>query len=117
MSQPVPADDGIESVLDLNTLLIKNRAATFFVKMTGESMQGVGIYPGDILVVDRALAPSSGKIVIAVIDGEFVVKKMLIAPEGITLEAANPRFPTLKIHPEKVDFQVWGIVTAVVRKC
>src|SRR5271170_7219676 len=72
---PSPADDFMEERLDLNEHLIQHPAATFFVRVDGDSMQGAGIHKGDILIVDRALEPMSGRIVVAVIDGAFTVKR------------------------------------------
>jgi DNA polymerase V len=111
------ADEHIETYLDLNDLVVKHPAATFFVRVSGESMKDAGIHPGDILVVDRSLTASSGKVVVACLDGEFLVKRFM--PEGaiIRLVSANPRFLDMKIDPEKSDFRVWGVVTYVIHAC
>lgn len=82
----------------------------FFVRVEGGSMRDAGILRGDILIVDRALRPSSGKIIIAVINGEFTVKRIRIRNKTIFLEPQNPKYPSIEIDPES-DFQIWGIVT------
>ncbi len=112
---PSPAEDYIEKQLDLNELMIQHPAATFYVRVEGDSMQGAGIQSGDILVVDRALKAVSGKIVVAVINGEFTVKRLIIK-NGVTyLQPENENYPTLKIEKES-DFQVWGVVSYVVHR-
>ena len=110
---PSPAEDHIEQTLDLNELLIKHRAATFFVRVQGESMRDANIHSGDILIVDRALEPKDGQIVIAVVHGEFTVKRMRIRGNVLYLIAENPKYPPLKID-DPDTFQVWGIVTYVI---
>ena len=112
---PAFADHLLEQTLDLNQYLIRHPAATFFVRVDGDSMIGAGIRKEDILVVDRSLEPASGKIVIAVVNGEFTVKRIRKSEEKIVLEAENPRYPPLEIDPNW-DFQVWGVVTYVIHK-
>ncbi|MFZ2148149.1 MAG: translesion error-prone DNA polymerase V autoproteolytic subunit [Sedimentisphaerales bacterium] len=109
---PSPAADYEEDKLDLNRYLIKNPAATFFVRVTGYSMMGAGIYSGDLLVVDRSLEPKDKSVVIAVIDGELTVKRIRIGKK-ITLEPENENYPVQQIT-EDTDFQVWGVVTNVI---
>lgn len=110
------ADEHIETFLDLNKLFIKHPAATFFVRVSGHSMQQAGIFSGDILVVDRSLPPTDGKIVVALLNGEFTVKKLVKRPTGVKLVAANPRYPDIEISKE-CDFKVWGVVTHVIHQC
>lgn len=110
---PSPAADYEEDRLDLNRYLIKNPAATFFVRAAGYSMTGAGIYPDDLLVVDRSLEPRDKNVVIAVIDGELTVKRIRIGKKKITLEPANEDYPVRQIT-EDTDFQVWGVVTSVI---
>lgn len=112
---PSPADDYIDQRLDLNELLIANPAATFFVRAAGDSMIGAGINHDDILIVDRSLTAISGKIVIAVIDGELTVKRLAQTATSCTLMAENPDYPALEIN-EDSDFQVWGVVTSVIHQ-
>ncbi|KAF3361930.1 Protein UmuD [Chlamydiales bacterium STE3] len=112
---PSPAEDYIERSLDLNELMVKHPAATFFVRVEGDSMKDAHIQSGDILVVDRALEPTNGKIVVAIVNGEFTVKRLKIAKDGVFLVPENNAYPALKIHSE-TDFQVWGVVTYVIHK-
>ncbi len=112
---PSPADDYIEKLLDLNELMISHPAATFFVRAEGNSMEGAGIFSGDILVVDRSLEAVSGKIIIAVVNGEFTVKKLVKKKDALYLVAENPRYPAIQITPD-LDFLVWGVVTFVIHK-
>lgn len=112
---PSPADDYVERPLDLHELLVEHPAATFFVRVEGDSMQGVGMYSGDILVVDRALTAHHGKIVVALFNGEFTVKRLKVAGKKIYLTPENPRYQAIEI-PEGSDFQVWGVVTYVIHR-
>ena len=113
---PSPAEDYLERNLDLNEHLIQHPAATFLVRADGDSMLGAGIHKGDILIVDRSLEASSGKIVIAVLNGEFTVKRLRIDQERLFLEPENPRYKAIEIDPSW-DFQIWGVVTCVIHPC
>lgn len=110
---PSPADDYIAGALDLNQLLVNNPPATFFVRVAGDSMTGAGIHHNDILVVDRSLEPRSGKVVIAVIDGELTVKRLVRDEAGVRLAAANPDYPDL-IPAEESSFSIWGVAVHVI---
>ena len=110
---PSPAADYEEGKLDLNKHLVKNPAATFFVRVTGDSMTGAGIHDGDLLIVDRSKEPASGNVVIAVIDGELTVKRMRIKSGKYSLEPENENYPVQKIT-ENMEFEVWGVVTNVI---
>ncbi|MEE3717957.1 translesion error-prone DNA polymerase V autoproteolytic subunit [Tumidithrix elongata RA019] len=110
---PSPAEDYIEGRLDLNRYLVKHPAATFFVRVTGDSMIDAGIHPGDLLIVDRAIAPTNGKIVIAVLNGELTVKRVRQSKQKLLLIPENPQYPSLEIRSE-MDFQIWGVVTNVI---
>lgn len=113
---PSPADDFIEKSLNLHELIVKHPAATFFVRVVGDSMRDADISSGDILVVDRSLEASDGKVVVAVLNGEFTVKKMKKDSNGrIWLVPANSAYAPLLIN-ESYDFQVWGVVTHVIHK-
>ena len=112
---PSPAEDYADRPLDLHELLIEHPSATFFVRVEGDSMQEAGMHSGDILVVDRSLNPHSGKIVVALLNGEFTVKRLKIEGDNIYLIPENSRFPSIKIE-EGMDFQVWGIVTYVIHR-
>ncbi|MCA1815415.1 MAG: translesion error-prone DNA polymerase V autoproteolytic subunit [Acidobacteria bacterium] len=110
---PSPAEDYIEGRLDLNRHLIKHPAATFFVRVAGDSMIGSGIHPGDILVVDRAVEPQDGNVIIAVLDGELTVKRISQRGRRLYLVPDNCRYQPLEIL-EEMEFEVWGVVTAVI---
>jgi DNA polymerase V len=112
---PSPADDHIDRKLDLNELLIQNPAATFFVRVAGDSMKDAGINHGDILVVDRSLAAANGKIIIAIVNGDLTVKRLVRNETFCRLVAANPDYRDVEIT-EDTDFNVWGVVTSVVRQ-
>lgn len=112
---PSPADDYQEERLDLNELIIKHPEATFFVRVKGDSMKDAGITSGDILAVDRSLKPSDGKIVIAILDGEFTVKRIRFQNSKIFLLPENSAYPPFEIKPDS-NFQVWGVVTYVIHK-
>lgn len=112
---PSPADDYIEKQLDLNEHLISNPSATFFVRVVGESMKDAGIHSGDILVVDRSLEAHSGKIIVAIVEGEFTVKRFEKRKDKVFLVPENKDYSELEIK-EHMDFQVWGVVKSVVRE-
>ena len=110
---PSPADDHLERSIDLNEELIQHPAATFFVRVKGESMHDAGIQSGDILVVDRSLAPTDRKIVVAMVDGEFTVKRFRNQDGRIFLEAANDQFPKIEVSGDQ-ELVVWGVVSFVI---
>ncbi len=110
---PSPAEDEIDQHLDLNELLIKHPAATFFLKVAGDSMLKAGIHHNDILVVDRSLTPASGKIVIGVLNGELTVKRLHLQGKKVFLVPENDAYPTIEIS-EAMDFSIWGVVTSVI---
>jgi len=112
---PSPADDYVEQRISLDEHLIQHRESTFFMRVAGNSMNGLGIYDGDLLVIDRALPATHGCVVIAVLDGEFTVKQLLHTPEGQVLHAAHPGYPDTLIKPEQ-DFSVWGVVSWNIHK-
>ena len=111
---PSPADDFIEQHLDLNEYLIQHPAATFLVRAKGQSMINAGIFSGDILIVDKSLEPTHGKIVIAAIDGELTVKRLYRKDGVVKLQPENPDFPDLDIS-EQGETIIWGVVTNVIR--
>lgn len=110
---PSPADDFIERHLDLNELLIKHPAATFFVKVQGESMINAGIHDNDILVVDRSLTAENGTIIIGTLNGEFLVKRLKKYAGRMGLFAENVQFKPIFIN-DSDNFEVWGVVTNVI---
>ncbi|MGV1017954.1 MAG: LexA family protein [Fluviibacter phosphoraccumulans] len=110
---PSPADDYVADTLDLNEHLMPRKEATFLVTVSGDSMIGVGIHNGDILVVDRSLTPANGKVVIAVLDGQFTVKTLEKKRGKIRLMPANPDFEPIEMKDEQ-ELQIWGVVTNVI---
>jgi len=112
---PSPADDHLEDQLDLNKHLIHHQESTFFVRAQGESMLNAGIHPGDILIVDKSLPAKSGKIVIAVVDGEFTVKRLHKYKGNISLKAENPEFEDIEIQ-EGSELIIWGVVTSTIHQ-
>ncbi len=113
---PSPAEDSLEQNLNLNEHLIQHPAATFFVRVDGDSMRGAGIHKDDILIVDKALEPTNGKVVIAVINGEFTVKRIRMGGGKVFLDPENPQYQAIEVNPNS-DFRVWGVVTYVIHKC
>lgn len=110
---PSPADDYLDKKLDLNEFLIKHPASTFFVKVKGDSMVNAGIHSGDILVVDRSAEPKNNKIVVAVVNGDFTVKRVSKRGGKLFLVAENPDYPPLEVS-ESAEFEIWGVVLHVV---
>ncbi|MBD3425896.1 MAG: translesion error-prone DNA polymerase V autoproteolytic subunit [Candidatus Omnitrophica bacterium] len=110
---PSPADDYIEKRLNLNDLVIKNPASTFFVRVSGDSMQDAGINHGDILVVDRSRTPGNSSIVIAVLNGELTVKRIRKTRKKLYLVPENEEYSEIEITGEE-EFVVWGVVTNVI---
>jgi DNA polymerase V len=112
---PSPAEDYTDRKLDLNELLIANPAATFFVRVDGDSMTGAGIQHDDILVVDRSKQAVSGDIVIAILDGELTVKRLFRGVCSARLVAENSAYPSIEIAKDQ-DCEIWGVVTSVVHQ-
>jgi DNA polymerase V len=111
---PSPADDYLDQPLDFNELLIENPAATFAVRVGGDSMIGAGIFPGDIAIVNRARAIDDKCIVLALVDGEFTIKRYRQKRGRVWLQAENPAFADIQITPE-MTFEVWGVITNAIR--
>lgn len=113
---PSPADDYIENNLSLSELLIRNYLSTFLMKVSGDSMIDVGINNGDILIVDRSIEAKNRDIVIAVLEGNLTVKRLLIKPMGeIVLKSENPLYQNILI-PEGESLEIWGVVTSVIHQ-
>lgn len=110
---PSPAEEELADTLSLDDLLIQNREATFLLKVSGDSMSGAGVLPGDMVIVDRGQAPKSGDIVIAEVDGEWTMKYLRKRGSSVTLVAANPKYQPIT---PKNELKIAGVVTAVVRK-
>ena len=111
---PSPADDHLDRPLDFNELLVRHPAATFAVRISGESMTGAGLFPGDIAVVDRSLTPWNGCIVLALIEGEFTIKRYCLVDGGVALLAENPRYPNIEVS-EASGLEVWGVLRHAIR--
>ena len=107
---PSPAEDHVDISLNLNDYLVKHPSSTFYIYVKGHSMIGSGIYDGDLMVVDRSLEAKSNSVVVAVIDGEFTVKKIYKKNNQIYLLPDNKNYNPIHIK-EDMDFQIWGIVT------
>ena len=119
---PSPAQDYMSGGIDLNRELVRHPEATFYVRVSGDSMRDAGISDGDTLVVDRSLSPYDGATAVCCLDGEFLVRHLRLSgsapggkPAAIVLEAANPAYKPIKTGPG-VDFSVWGIVTWIIKK-
>lgn len=112
---PSPAEDFLDNKLDLNEFLIKHPAATFFLRVSTDSMKNAGIYMGDVLIVDRSLEPADNAIVVVALDGELLIKRITFEKGGVQLISDNPHFATISITEEQ-QFQVWGVVTSVIHK-
>ena len=110
---PSPADDHLEKNLDLNSYLIKNPTATFFVRVNGDSMINAGIHDNDILIVDRSLKPTHGKIVIAVVDGQMTVKRLYKQSGKLFLIPENKNFKPIEIT-ENMSMEIWGVVITAI---
>jgi len=111
---PSPAEDYIEKRIDLNDQLIQNREATFFAKVSGDSMINAGIHDGDTLIVDRAVEPKHRSIILAVLEGELTVKRYIKHKGGIWLYPENDAYAPTHVT-EEMDFEVWGVVKHSIR--
>ncbi|WP_339661400.1 translesion error-prone DNA polymerase V autoproteolytic subunit [uncultured Polaribacter sp.] len=112
---PSPADDFRETRISLDDELIKNKDATFFAKVKGQSMIDAGLDDNDLLVIDRSLEPANNKIAVCFLDGEFTVKRLRVEKNEVWLQPENPNYPIINITEEN-DFVIWGIVTNVIKK-
>lgn len=116
---PSPAQDYVENGIDLNRELVKNPSSTFFGRARGSSMEGAGIYDGDLLIIDKSLEPHEGAVAVCYIDGEFTLKRIHFEREGgqiaaVWLQPENDSFQPIKVTEEN-QFIIWGIVTHSVR--
>jgi len=107
------ADDYMERGIDLNEQLIRNKPATYFFRMHSDAMMDAGIHPGDILIVDRSLPAVSGKIIVAALDGELVVRRYQQVINNTSLLAENKRYGAIEVD-ELTNFRTWGVVTYVI---
>lgn len=104
------ADDYMERGIDLNEQLIKNKPATFFFRMTGDAMSGAGIFNGDVLIVDRSIKTANGKVIVAVLNGEMLVRRLETSINKIRLLPESPRLSPIEVDAQ-CSFEVWGVVT------
>jgi len=111
---PAPGDDMVEKTLDINDLVVKNPTSTFFVRVEGDSMEGAGIFSGDILVVDRGVVPQDGKIVVAAVYGEMVVKRLKKVTNQFMLYSENDAYEPIVVD-DNDDCFIWGVVVGSVR--
>ena len=114
---PSPAEDYVEQMLDLNKYCIRNAPATFYVRVRedGYSMVDAGIYPGDLLCVDRSLTAQHGDVVVAVVDGEFTLKELIMGGEKPVLRPHNAAYADITCD-DFAELEIFGVVTAVIRK-
>ncbi len=111
---PAPGDDQIEKVLDINDFVVKHPTATFFVRVEGDSMEGAGIFSGDVLVVDRSIIPRDGHIVVAAVYGEMVVKRLRAIGNTHVLASENEQYAPITLTGND-DCFIWGVVVGSVR--
>lgn len=112
---PSPADDFAVERLDLTNILVTHPQATFLVRVRGDSMREAGIFDGDLLVVDRAIKPAHGDVVLAVVDAEFTCKTLWLRQGRMKLVAANPTFPEI-VPKDGQSVEIWGVVTASIKR-
>ena len=112
---PSPADDFKEIRISLDKELIKNEEATFYARVSGDSMQGAGLENGDLLIIDRSIEPSNNKIAVCFVDGEFTVKRIQIESKKLYLIPENKKYSPIEINEEN-ELIIWGIVTYVIKK-
>ena len=105
---PSPAEDYIELGIDLNKYLIKNPISTFFLRVSGNSMNNAGIYNNDLLIIDRSINATPGRIVVALIDGEFTLKRLIKKENNYYLKADKENYPAINLY-EYIDIQIWGV--------
>ena len=112
---PSPADDYIEIGIDLNKHLIKNPISTFFLRVSGNSMNNAGIYNNDLLIIDRSINPNPGHIVVALIDGEFTLKRLIKEKDNYYLKADKENYPAINLY-EYINIQIWGVAIYSIHK-
>ena len=112
---PSPAQDYLESGIDLNRELVKNPSSTFFGRVSGDSMAGAGIEDGDLIVIDKSISASEGDVAVCFVDGEFTLKRIHIENDFVWLVPENPKYRRIKVTPDQ-NFMVWGVVTYSIKK-
>lgn len=111
--RPSPAEDDVDSTLDLNEHLVRHPDSTYYVEVEGDSMVASGIHDGDILIVDRSVEPAEGSIVIAALDGELTVKRIGRNGDALRLEPASPHHSPIEVSSDN-DLVIWGVVRHVI---
>jgi len=112
---PAPADDLVEQALDIHDLVVQNPTSTFFVRVRGDSMEGAGIFSGDVLVVDRSVEARDGRIVVAAVYGEMVVKRLKQQGSSTVLHSENDSYEPIVVSDNEECF-IWGVVVGSVRQ-
>ena len=112
---PSPSQDYSDTKIDLTQMLIRDELSTFIVRVSGDSMEGAGIYDGDKLIVDRSIEPRDGHVVIAIVDGEMTVKRLRVTPMGVILQAENAEYPDVTVA-ELSDLTIWGVATTCLHQ-
>ena len=112
---PSPAEDYIELGIDLNKYLIRNPISTFFLRVSGNSMTNAGIYNNDLLIIDRSINPNPGHIVVAILDGEFTLKRLIKKKDNYYLKADKENYPAINLY-EYMDIQIWGVAIYSIHK-
>ena len=111
---PSPAADHIENEISMDQLLNIRAPQVYLVTIDGDSMQGAGIYPGDLAVVDRGVEPLNGQVVVALLNNDPICKRLCIRGKSVILQSENPRYPDLQVM-EGDDLSIWGVITYTVR--
>jgi DNA polymerase V len=112
---PSPAENHMESTMDLNRALVKNPSSTFYARVKGESMINDGVDDGDILVIDRSVEPYENCLAVCFLDGEFTLKRVRLEGEDLLLVPANEKFKPIRVKKDN-DFYVWGIVRYLIKR-
>ena len=112
---PSPADDFKEIRISLDKELVRNKDATFYARVSGESMIGAGLDDGDLLVIDRSLSPENGKIAVCLVDGEFTVKRIKKEKNKLYLMPENKKYKPIELKEEN-ELIIWGVVEYVIKK-
>ena len=115
MSFPSPAKDYQESVIDLPSLLVQHPSSTFYMRVKGNSMEGAHIPDGALLIVDKSVEAKSGMIIVAILNGEFTIRKLIHTQRVTVLHPENPAYKPLVLTGD-MDFQIWGVVTGIIIK-
>jgi len=111
------SEDHAEKAIDLNEQLIRNKPATFFMRVRGDAMAGAGIHDGDIVIVDRSLKPGSGRVIIAILNGEMLIRRLEKTFNKIRLLPDTPKLSAIEVDTYNNEFSIWGVVTYCIHAC